>query len=84
MPARELKDESPGIKKDRYGERKYLRTLGKCELVTLMSARSSKTSSVTKLSLKTAQKGLKSRNSKKLELPLSDGWQRDLVGFCVR
>jgi hypothetical protein len=34
-------------------------------------------STVTKLSLKPAQNRLKATISKKLELPLSDGWQRD-------
>jgi hypothetical protein len=39
---------------------------------------------VTKLSLKLAQNGQKRAKPKKLKVALSDGWQRDLVGFRVR
>jgi hypothetical protein len=40
--------------------------------------------SVTKLSLKLAQNRQKRAKPKKLKVALSDGWQRDLVEFCVR
>jgi hypothetical protein len=54
------------------------------ELVTLMCASGQKEATVTKLSLKLAQNGPKSRKSRKLKPSVSDGWQRDLVEFCVR
>jgi multidrug resistance efflux pump len=41
-------------------------------------------SAVTKLSLKPAQNGQKRRNQRRVETALSDGWQRDLVGFSFR
>jgi hypothetical protein len=44
----------------------------------------SKVGKSTKLSLKLAQNRLRSAKSRKLKLMLSDGWQRDLVGFCIR
>jgi hypothetical protein len=43
-----------------------------------------KNPTVTKLSLKLAQNRQKTSETKKLKVALSDGWQRDLVGFCVR
>lgn len=49
-----------------------------------MCARGLKNATVTKLSLKLAQKEPKSANSKKLKIALSDGWQKGLVEFSVR
>jgi hypothetical protein len=39
---------------------------------------------VTKVSLKLAQNRHKPAKFRKLKVALSDGWRRDLVGFCVR
>jgi hypothetical protein len=41
-------------------------------------------STVTKLSPKYAQNRAKSANSKRLQCPLTNGWQRDLVEFSTR
>jgi hypothetical protein len=43
-----------------------------------------KRSAVTKLSPKLALNRPKATNFKKLEMLLSDGWQTDLVEFCIR
>jgi hypothetical protein len=54
------------------------------EFVTLVCARGQKIAAVTKLSLKLAQNEQKPGKLRKLKIGLSDDWQRDLVGFCVR
>jgi hypothetical protein len=46
-----------------------------------MSARGQKIATVTRFSLKLGQNEQETANSKKSKAALSDGWQRDLVGF---
>jgi len=60
------------------------RTFGLSERVTLKCATGQNEATVTKLSLKAAQNEQKRTKSRKLNVMLPYGWQRDLVEFSDR
>jgi hypothetical protein len=65
------------------GEQNFLIEAVAIELVTLKCARGQKLNchqTVTKIGAEQA----KISELQKTEMPLSDGWQRDLVEFCIR